>query len=105
MKRVDVERIRIRVKGPAAGWTPAAAAALGEQVARALAAGQGLPAGTTALGSVDGGTVRAAGGPTPGVRARAADAVASSVASAASASAAAGSTGSTGSTASSTRGR
>ena len=25
MKRVDVERIRIRVKGPAAGWTPAAA--------------------------------------------------------------------------------
>jgi hypothetical protein len=83
MKRVDVERIRIRVKGPAAGWTPAAAAALGERVARALAARGGLPTGSTALGAVDAGTVRAAGGPTAAAQGRAADAVASSVASAA----------------------
>ena len=80
MKRVDVERIRIRVKGPAAGWTPAAAAALGERVARALAAQGGLPAGATALGGVDAGTVRAPGGPTAAGHARAADAVADAVA-------------------------
>ena len=83
MRRVDVERIRIRVKGPAAGWTPAAAAALGERVARALAAQGGLPAGTTGLGAVDAGTVRAAGGPTAAAQGRVADAVTASVASAA----------------------
>jgi hypothetical protein len=81
---VDVERIRIRVKGPATGWTPAAAAALGERVARALAAQGGLPAGSTGLGAVDAGTVRAAGGPTAAVQGRAADAVAASVSTAAS---------------------
>jgi hypothetical protein len=72
------------VKGPAAGWTPAAAAALGERVARALAAQGGLPTGTTGLGSVDAGTVRAAGGPTAAAQGRAASAVAASVAAAAS---------------------
>jgi len=83
VRRVDVERIRIRVKGPAAGWTPAAAAALGERVARALAAQGGLPAGATGLGAVDAGTVRAAGGPTAATQGRVADAVTASVASSA----------------------
>jgi hypothetical protein len=81
---VDVERIRIRVKGPATGWTPAAAAALGERVARALAAQAGLPSGRTGVGAVDAGTVRAAGGPTAAAQGRVADAVTASVASAAS---------------------
>lgn len=84
MRHVDVERIRIRVKGPAGPWTPAAAAALGERIARALARG-GLPAGTTALGGVDAGTVRAAGGPSSALASRVADGVSASVAAAAAA--------------------
>jgi hypothetical protein len=83
VRRVDVDRIQVRVKGPAAGWTPAAAAALARRVARVLAAGDGLPPGRTALGSVDAGTVRAAGGATPAVQARAAEAAAASVSAAA----------------------
>ena len=75
MRQVDVERIHIRVKGPATGWTPAAAAALGERVARALAARDGLPARST--GAVDAGTVR--GAPGPALQARAAEAVSAAV--------------------------
>lgn len=83
MRRVDVDRIQVRVKGPAAGWTPAAAAALARRIAHSLAAGNGIAAGTASLGVVDAGSVRAAGGPTPAVQQRAADAVSASVSAAA----------------------
>jgi hypothetical protein len=104
MKRVEVEQLRIRVKGPAAGWTQAAAAALGAAIARELAAGGGAASahggaseggrpeggssgaglsGTGPSGArsrVDAGTVRVAGVPgSPAGAARVARAVARAV--------------------------
>ena len=96
MKHVEVDRIQVRVKGPAAGWTQAAAAALGAAIARELAAGGGAASAgggaaeglrseaaasaAGALARVDAGTVRAAGVPgSPAGAARVARAVARAV--------------------------